>query len=109
MIGVGIDAKSLIFDVNELKARGMRVRPGYPTCPPALRIRSHSDRNLTIRALARCCVIVIQCAVSLLIKEYGGALVEQYVDGREFSVLVVGRKNELQVCRLLSWLTDQSR
>ena len=59
--GVGIDAKSLIYNVEQLQSR-----------------------------------------VSLLIKDYGGALVEQYVDGREYSVLVVGRKGALTV-RARAW------
>ena len=48
---VGIDEKSVVYNVNELKTRAEHV-----------------------------------------LEEFGGVLVEQYIDGREFSVLVAGSK-----------------
>lgn len=44
-----------------------------------------------------------------MVEQFGGALIEQYVDGREFSVLVAGSKEKMEVFPPVEYVFPKDR
>jgi D-alanine-D-alanine ligase-like ATP-grasp enzyme len=51
----------------------------------------------------------LQTRVDMMVEQFGGALIEQYVDGREFSVLVAGSKEKMEVFPPVEYVFPKDR
>jgi D-alanine-D-alanine ligase-like ATP-grasp enzyme len=51
----------------------------------------------------------LQTRVDMMVEQFGGALIEQYVDGREFSVLVAGSKDKMEVFPPVEYVFPKDR